>query len=791
MIAAATHSPLLTDLGTVLICAGAVTLFFRRLRIPVFLGYLLAGFLVGPGLWESPPIKDRATVEALSEFGLIFLMFYLGMEFNPERLQRVLGRAFIATSLQTLALLALGANLAPFLGYNALQGLFLGGLLSISSSMVTVSVLKDLNRFQQPHAQMAVGVLLLEDVLAIILLVVLAGLAATSGTGGGAAGFQLFPVLNTTFLIGVFVVAVYFLGRIAMQRLVKALSFADSAELIIIAVVAMALATAMLAQQFGFSSALGAFLAGAVVCQTSLAHDVETAMAPLRNLFCAVFFVSIGMRVDPGDLMDNAGLIVLLSALVTVVKVVTIAVGLLLSGQPPRTAFRAAVAKAQIGEFSFVIVAMGLTVGVTTQRWMSIAVGVCVITAAVSLLLSLRSEGLYYALSRRSPRGLRILLHFYHDLLERFRSQMRGNRLWRLIRRPLVQVVVGFFLISALVLLASVLTGRIPPGPLSPLYVVLVWVSSALAALPFGTAIIRNVDAISLMLLETLLPRDGGAGSESYRRLRAILQNGGSSAVMLVIAFIYAVAMQPYLPNGGALLAFLAAAAIVGTLFWNRLIRLNNRLELLFMESFHLEMPPEQLRREEMLSAVSRQYPWEVDIREVEVPDGAAASGFNLRELRLREYSSATVVALSRGGQIRYNPSPEAVFFPGDKLYLFGNKEQNDEAEKILTAPDDGRVPDCSRHTLQVERILVSAGSELVDETLASLNLRRRKGVTVLGIQRGEQRITSPSAEEILHPGDILYAIGNLDAIEQLQRRGDGTEGVTRPPMPIKGATAG
>ncbi len=762
---------LINDLGIVLLCAAVVTLFFKQLRIPVFLGYLLAGFLIGPGFWPDTPVHDRHSIESLSEFGVIFLMFYLGMEFDLRRLKRVLGPALVAIVLQTIALLLLGVQLAPLLGWTPLQGIFLGGLMSISSSMVSVAVLQDLGRWDRPHAQLAVGVLLLEDILAIILLVVLSGLALSQGEG--EAAMNMGQVLQLTFVIGAFVVGVFFVGRLVAPKLLKSLDKIGSIELITVWVVAVMLGMGILAEKFHFSAALGSFVAGSVMSQSMLSERIEHATEPLRNIFCAVFFVSIGMLIDPGDLTANVGVILLLSVLVVLVKVTTVWTGLVLGGQNPRTSFRAASVKGQIGEFSFVIVKMGMAAGVTNSSWMAVAVGVAVVSSVLSLLLTIKVDSVYGVLSRRIPSGLHTVVRFYQNMLEDFHIQIDRNRVWLLVKRPITQVTFNFFLIAGIFVAASFGVGyikdRFNADSWLGLYILSAWVGSALVCLPFAIAMIRNVNAMTLILSEAIAANKGQSAVYQRTRMHNIAQTVATVLVMGLLSVAYVSAMATYMPSGASLVLSIVVALLIGAFFWNRLIRINNRLELLFMESFNLQAPTAvQSKRASMAQTVAEHYPWPVEIQDIAVAKGATACGRSLRDLALREKTGANVVGIERDGYVAYQPAAGTLFFPGDHVFLFGTPEQIAQAEAIFK--DIGTQPGFApRTTFNIERIYIDSHSEIADQTLASSDLRRSRGITVLGVQRGADRITNPEPNEMILPGDVLYVIGREDTIHKLQ----------------------
>ncbi|MBK1857289.1 cation:proton antiporter [Cerasicoccus arenae] len=761
------HAPvLINDLAIVLMCAAGVTLLFKRLKLPVFLGYLLSGFLVGPNLWTQSPVHDLKTIQALSELGVVFLMFSLGLEFDLRRLRAVLGPALLAIIFQTVLMLFIGSQAAPLLGWGVVQGLFLGSILAISSSMVTVAILKDLGRFQKPHAQLAVGVLILEDILAIALLVILSGVAVTGNLNWTAVG-------GVTFLICLFVVFFYFVGKLFAPRLLNALESHGNKELVTICVVALMLGLCYLAELWGLSVALGAFLAGSILSQSKLTEDIEHTTEPLRNIFCAVFFVSAGMLIDPETLYDNGLVIILLTLAMQPLKVISVWLGFFLTGQRTDTALRAATVKSQIGEFSFIIAALGQQLGVTDDSLMSIAVGVSVLSTGGSIILAKKADPLHAWLARRMPSGLSTVGEFYRNLLDHIGTRAERAILLKLIKRPLLQILLNFLLLNAFVLIAYVGNGQVKARVSDPSLAMglglAVWLAAGALSLPFITAMIRNLNATVMMVLDSLLST-GATRSFIRGRVRNIFNGIIVLAVSLLMGGFYLSAAAQYLPSGTALAGFLLLIVASALFFWKRIIRFNSQLEYLFMESFNQRVVDEESsRRESTLEEIEKRYPWPVAVEEITVPPGAMCCGTTLRGTALRPTTGASAVALARAGQVLYDIDPDEIIFPGDHWYVFGSNRQTQEARRLLTAAGSSPIISHAAPSLRIEKLYISRESKLVDETLASADLRQKHGVTVLGIQRGERRITSPASEEIIHASDVLYVIGEASAIQKLE----------------------
>ncbi|MGJ3242307.1 MAG: cation:proton antiporter [Opitutales bacterium] len=766
-IAAGATPSLIHDLGIVAVVAIVVTLLFFQLRLPVILGYILSGLLVGPYLLPGSPIRDMATVEALGELGVIFLMFAIGIEFDLKRLRSQLGGVLLAVVFQTFLMMFLGLQAATILNLSRIDGIFFGAILSISSSMVTIGVFRARDELKLTRAQLAVGILILEDILAILLLVVLTGVAVE-----GRMEFGM--VWLTTLGVGVFVVCVYVLGRVLMPKLLNLVATHANPELTTLFSVSLVLGVGVLASNFDFSVALGAFLAGALLTESRLLHQIEHATEPLRNLFGAVFFVSVGMKLDPAALMADWSIILILSVLVIGLKIGSCWLGLFMAGQNPGSSFRAAMGKAQIGEFGFVIAGLGFSLGVLDQRIMTLTAGIAAVTICVTPLWAAQSTRIYAVLADCMPRFLVVFGDFYRNLTTSASERLGKSVLFRMIQRPLLQMVTYLLLVGGILVVASLVATWLQQKPelvgrewLASLGV---WSLAALAILPFGIAVIRNVNAVVMLLAEVALP-DATRRQLFQGRVGNFVNFGVTLLVVLVVAGLFLSAASAFFPSGIMLTIFVALVLVAGILTWRRMIRINNRIEVMFMESFNQQAQSEaEQRREAAMQTILKEYPWEIKVNNFEIEEGMVGAGKRIMDLKLRQKTGASIVALSRGKYIHYDPGPDVPLFPGDRLFLFGADEQIQAARGLIGATDPTGAEDTESMQFNLQPILVGEGSPLAENTLSGLRMRRRFGVSVLGIQRGDERISVPPPDEVIKSGDVLYVVGNPDAVKKLQQ---------------------
>ncbi|MGE9294514.1 MAG: cation:proton antiporter [Puniceicoccales bacterium] len=749
------------DLTLVVLCAAVVTVIFYKLRLPVILGYLLVGVLVGPYTPELPTLHNSGAIEELSQLGVIFLMFFIGLEFDIERLRRVFWPAFIAAVLQSIIVFIIGILCAPLVGYSPLEGIFLGALLTNSASLLCIKILKDKGRLKHADAHMAVGILVFEDMVAILLLVVL-------GELGGAESFQISALYRVVFLLGVFAAGVYILGRVLAPWLSRQLKGSNSGEIITLVSVALALGLAELAQLSRFSISLGAFLAGAIMAQTQIVGDIQRITDPFRNLFCAIFFVTIGMLIDPSWLLSNWLAVVFIAVLVVVGKLITCWLGLFVGGQSAETGFRASISKASIGEFGFIIAAMGTATGATDESLPSMAVGLALVTYMIIPVLNANPARLFGWISEKTPDQVRVAGRIYEKMLDAIARRVGRITFFRLARRPLLQILANFFLLNAILIVAYVgakYCVRVPSLAEHMKWVhVGVWLLAAALCLPFLSSVIRNLDVLIQLVTSTVFGSSRNPQLLSGR-MANLVHTVVLSLTIVLFGGVFLSAASPFFPSGVTLGMFIVVGCIALAIFWKSIININSRMEYLFLQSFQEQnVENEEQLRQATLRELSHVHRWQIEVETVTIADDSIACGMLLREMHLRKKTGASIVAISRGGRTHYDPSPEVPIFAGDNLVLIGSKEQLENARRTLATRSPNQRAE--EKPFRIERVFVRADAFLAGQTLAGCDVRHRFRISVLGIQRGKKRIAPPPPDEIIHVGDILLVVGNDETID-------------------------
>ncbi len=751
------------DLTLVVGVAAAVTVVFQLLRLPVILGYLLAGLLIGPHLPELPNLRDASIIQQLSELGVVFLMFTIGLGFDLSRVQRVFWPALLAVSLQTALAFFIGMLCAPFVGYTPMEGVFLGAVLTNSASMVCIRILRDKGRLNSVEAQLAVGLLVFEDIVAVLLLVILGGVSASGHIDFAQAPYVILGV-------AIFVVAVYFFGRMAAAKLTAFLKRAGSVELITLVSVALVLGVGWLASVLQLSVALGAFLAGAILAQSHLSKEIERVTEPLRDLFCAVFFVAIGMLINPGWIWDNLFAVLGIALLVVVGKLAACWLGFFLGGASPEIGFRASLPKASVGEFGFILAAMGYAQGITGDGLTSMTVGLAIVTYLIMPAVNAKPDQLFQTLADRCPDVLKRATRIYASMLDAVGRYIGRSAFARLARRPLLQVVFYFLVLNSIIASAYLASHLLENWDKIRGYEDLtqagVWIVAAGLCLPFLTAILRNLDALVLLVTDAVIGE-----SRDRQTLLGGMKNLFHTlllcAVLLLFGGLYLSAASYFFPSGITLVIFLVLCGVALVLFWRSINQINSRIEFLFYQSFqqHSRESDEQAR-ETALKEITGRNPWKAQIQEYELPAESIACGRELLQLKLRSETGAQVIAISRGGMTRFDPSPNMPLFPGDQLILYGEQEQVNAAVRMLENKRKVDAEQVDGQAFLIEKAYMGGESDLVGRTLASASLRKEYQVTVLGIQRGKKRIVSPPASELIQLRDVLLVAGRSDAVE-------------------------
>ncbi|MBB4817832.1 CPA2 family monovalent cation:H+ antiporter-2 [Pseudomonas alcaligenes] len=569
------------DMAVIMLVAGLVTILCHRFKQPVVLGYIIAGFLIGP---HTPPfalIHEEETIKILAELGVIFLMFCLGLEFSLRKLFKVGATAFIAAFLEIVLMIWIGYEIGAFFGWSTMDSLFLGAILAISSTTIIIKALSDLKMKNERFAQLIFGVLIVEDILGIGIIALLSGIALSGSVETG-------QVFATVGKLSLFMVVALVIGILLVPRLLAYVAKFESNEMLLVTVLGLCFGFCLLVVKLEYSMVLGAFLIGAIIAESRQLAQIERLVEPVRDMFSAIFFVAIGLMIDPAILVEYAWPIAVITVAVVLGKMVSCGIGAFIAGNDGRTSLRVGMGLSQIGEFSFIIAALGMTLQVTSDFLYPVAVAVSAITTLLTPYLIRAADPLSQTLAGMVPSRIARVFNLYGDWLRSIQPQGQGAVLAGMIRKILLQVGVNIALVVAIFLSGAYFAGTLA-GYLSDwvgqanLQKGLVWGAALLLSLPFLIAAYRKLKALSMLLAEMgVTPEKAGRHTARVRRVIAEVIPALSLGVIMLLLMALSASILPTLELL-VLIALLAAGVIA--LLWRWLIRVHSRMQIALMET--------------------------------------------------------------------------------------------------------------------------------------------------------------------------------------------------------------
>jgi monovalent cation:H+ antiporter-2, CPA2 family len=741
------------DLAVILVAAGVVGWVCQRLKLSVIVGFLAAGMMVGP---HTPPfslVNDLERIDALAQVGLVFLMFSIGLGLSVRRLRRMGFALLLATGLGALIMYYLTRLLGAAMGWSTAEGLFLAGMLMVSSSAIIGKILHETGANHERAGQLAMGVAVLEDIVAVVMLTLLSSLVQLGEPGGGHTA----AVGPTLLRLGAFVTLAGVGGLLLMPWLLKRMSIAADEELQTLGLAGLLFGLAVIAQRAGYSLALGSFLLGVIVAETPHRHQVERTFAGMRDVFSAVFFVAIGMQIDLAELWASAGLVVGVAAFVLLARPLAVATGLVLTGTPPKDALRTGLTATPIGEFSFIIAQLGVGAALVPARFYPLAVGVSLLTTLVAPVFTRHSEWIADRWLARQPRWVGGWQRYYQDWLERMRRAQKRRPLWQLSKKRFVQIGGEMLFVTGLLVFSGQLFTAVETwlgrdwGFVHGQEIVF-WTALSLVALAPMVAIWRNCSALALIYAQV-----STHGHPKAARLAPIVETGLKGLAIAGLFFW----IMAILPAGGTarwlLLASAGVAAVALLVLRQKLIFWHSQLEV--------ELQNVIETGESRMTATTAPWlqphgEWNLQMVDCTLPDLADCQGRSIAALELRTRAGCSVVGIERQGFMIPLPPPEAVFYPRDKVLLLGTSEQVQAGKAILSAVSGDPVSDSLFEEVRMEALRVPAESRSIGRTLSELAPAQRYGVQIAGLRRGGLRILNPGATEILRSGDELLALG-------------------------------
>lgn len=728
-----THLPdLIADLGLILAAAGVTTLLFKKIKQPLVLGYILAGVLVGPYFHIFPTITDQKSITIWAEIGVIFLLFNLGLEFSFKKLAKVGGSAGITAIVDVVGMFGFGYLIGYLLGWTTKDCIFLGGITSISSTTIILRAFDELNVKHKKFANLVFGVLIVEDLFAILLLVLLSTLAGNSSSlGGEVAGsvLKLGFFLTLWFLGGIFIIPTFL-------RATKKLM---NDETMLIVSLALCLTMVLIAVKVGFSPALGAFIMGSILAETTQAERIEHLTKSVKDLFAAVFFVSVGMMINPQILIDYAVPVLAISATVLVGKFIFPTIGALLSGQPLKTAVQSGLSLTQIGEFSFIIATLGLSLKATSSFLYPIAVAVSALTTFTTPYMISLAEPMNNMLNRVLPKR-------WIEGIERYSQSTAGITTlsdWKILLRAYAyNTVIHSVILGAIVLSAS---RFVKPFVLNHMNGDQGKILSLLITL-----------AVMVPFLWALSIKRVGKKAYSHLWLNKRYTRGPLVAIeitriALSIVFVGLLIVQFY--NTWVAVSIAAALTIIGMiLLQQKLQHFYERMEFRFLNN---------LNARETLAKKPEILPWDTHLLELEVAPESDLVGKSLIELAVREKFGINIALIERGKLMIPTPKPDERLYPNDRVLIIGTDDQLAAVKPLFESHANADEPSFPKHDMALQKIVVSSKSPILGTTIRNSGIREKTQGLVVGIERDGNRILNPDSNFIFNPDDIVWIVGN------------------------------
>ena len=736
---------LIQDLALILMVAGLVTLLFKKLRQPLVLGYIVAGFLVSPHMPYLMSVVDKADIQTWADIGVMFLLFSLGLDFSFKKILKMGMAPVIAALTIIFCMMALGTGVGTMFGWSHMNCLFLAGMLAMSSTTIIYKALDDLGLRQQRFAGLVMSVLILEDVLAIVMMVMLSTIARGANPDGSmmieSVGKIVF-FLVLWFVVGIFLIPPFLRKT---RRLMND-------ETLVVVALGLCCAMAVLSTTVGFSSAFGAFVMGSILAETIEADKITMVVEPVKNLFGAIFFVSVGMLVDPAILVSYAVPILVLVLTILVGQAIFGTMGFMLSGQPLKTAMRCGFSMAQIGEFAFIIASLGLSLRVISDFLYPVVVAVSVITTFLTPYMIKAAIPCYEFMERRLPRKwIRRLDHMgaiHHT------TQTENNH-WRALLKAMAWNVVIYSILSAAVV-AIMLSIFLPfMRRLLPGWELHWWAN--------GITGILTVAMISPFLRSMIMKKNH---SEEFK---ALWTESRLNRLPLIFTVLVRVAIGAgfifYICNylsrfQNALIITIALVVVLLMALSRRLKHRSIRLERLFVQNLRSRDIAAQVSGKRRPLFEGHLLDRDIHISEFIVPVDSLWAGKTLAQLKLGNRFGVHVSSILRGSHRINIPDGNMMLFVGDKLQAIGNDEQLNIMNAAMQAellPEDA---DIEHREMKLQKLVITADSPLVGKTLKESNVRQRYNFMVVGVEEGQKNLTMINPNRRFEVGDIVWVVG-------------------------------
>lgn len=746
---------LVKDLALILMVAGIVTIIFKKLKQPLVLGYIVAGFLVSPHMPYTMSVIDETDIKTWADIGVIFTLFSLGLDFSFKKIVKMGASPIIATVVIVFFMMMLGISIGHGFGWSKMDCIFLGGMLAMSSTTIIYKAFDDMGLRQQKFAGMVMSVLILEDILAIVMMVMLSAIAG----GNNPDGEQM---IGSVIKIAFFLVLWFIVGIFAIPLFLRSVRKLINNETLLIVALGLCCGMAVLSTKVGFSSAFGAFVMGSILAETIEAEKIIKLVEPVKNLFGAIFFVSVGMLVDPKILIEYAIPILALVGSILIGQAIFGTFGFMLGGESLKSAMRCGFSMAQIGEFSFIIASLGLSLGVISNYLYPVVVAVSVITTFLTPYMIRLATPTYQVMEKHLPKRLiNILNHFAMS-----HPSTTQQSKWKSLLRQILINTVAYSILTAAVI-ALMFTFVLPfTRSLFPGWK-LHWYANAITG-------ILTLVLIAPFLRAIIMKKNH---SNEWKRLWVESSiNRIPLLFTIVVRFVIALAfifyICNYLTRFTDALMIIIGIAVVSLMIASRWTKKRSiKMERLFIHNLRSRDIMAQVNGEKKPLYEGHLLDRDIHISDFDVPEDSSWGGKTLKELHLRERFGVDMSSIMRGSQRLNIPNGDTVIFPGDKLQVIGN---DDQLQKFATALSTDLIPEdleIEKREMKLRQLIISGKSEFCGKSLLESGIRDKYNCMVVGLEEGQENLTKIAPTRTFEKGDILWIVGEESDLQKIMER--------------------
>lgn len=744
---------LVKDLALILVVAGIVTIVFKKLKQPLVLGYVVAGFLVSPHMPYIMSVADRADISTWGDIGVMFLLFSLGLDFSFKKILKMGASPIISTCSIVFCMMMLGIVTGHLFGWSRMDSIFLGGMLAMSSTTIIYKAFDDLGLRQQRFAGLVMSVLILEDILAIVMMVMLSAIANGSNPDGG-------QMIGSLMKIGFFLILWFVVGIFLIPLMLRSMRKFINNETLLIVALGLCCAMAVLSTKVGFSSAFGAFVMGSILAETIEAERIIKVVEPVKNLFGAVFFVSVGMLVDPAILVEYSWPIVTLVLVIILGQVIFGSLSFLIGGQSLKSAMQCGFSMAQIGEFSFIIASLGLSLGVIGKFLYPVVVAVSVITTFLTPYMIRMATPAYGMLERRLPK--KWIMAMNNLTLAKQTTQPEAK--WRTLIKQMVRITVIYSILSG-ASIALMFTFFLPfVRQLLPHW----WANAAcgLLTLLFISPFLRAI----MMKKNHSEEFKALWNSNPYNRLPLIL----TIIVRVAVASAFVFYICYYLTRfTNALMISIALAAVALMIISRSLKKRSIKMERLFMQNLRSrEIVAEVMGRRRPLYE-GRLLDRDVHISDFTIPEDSLWAGKMLRELEFRNRYGVHISSILRGSQRINIPNGGTILFPGDNIQAIGSDDQLTAFSEALNTELHDKDPEIEKREMKLHQVVINRNGIFTGKTLRDSGIRDVYNCMVVGLEEGKENLSQMDPSHKLRHGEAIWIVGEQDDIERFCRDND------------------